>query len=84
MIEIIRLFYLILFIGVSAVGLYVCYHILRYSLSRKSAIAAVILFASVFLLFLLANALSFFQVDWDGLLRTAEGFTYVPSQYSSF
>ncbi|NTW30161.1 MAG: hypothetical protein HGB34_00250 [Candidatus Moranbacteria bacterium] len=81
---IINLFYLILFFGVSAVGLYICYHILRYSLSRKTAITSVILFASVFLFFLTANAISFFRVDWDELFRSASAFPSVGPTYSGF
>lgn len=81
---IINLFYLILFFGISATGLYVCYHILRYSVSRKAAVASVILFASVFLIFLTANAISFFRVDWDGLFRSASAFPSVGPTYSGF
>lgn len=84
MTEIINLFYLILFLGVSGVGMYICFHILRYSVSRKSGIMTTILFASVFVLFLTANALSFFRIDWQTLLGSAGNYPYIPSAYSGF
>lgn len=70
MTSILELFYLIMFCGIAAVGLYICYHIVRYSLSRHSGIVTVLIFASVFLFFLSTNAVAFFRVDWNGLFRT--------------
>lgn len=65
----IGLLYLVVFLGLSAVGLYVCYHIFRYSLSKSRATAAALLFSSVFLFLLLTNAVAFFRIDWDETIR---------------
>jgi hypothetical protein len=83
MIAIINLFYLLLFFGISAVGLYICYHILRYSLSKKSALTVVTLFAGIFLLFLCTNAVLFSQIDWGTLLRNPAGVTSFPVPFSN-
>lgn len=84
MIGIINLFYLVLFFGMAAVGLYVCYHILRYSLSRSAAFITVFVFASVFLFFLSTNALLFFRIDWQDLLESSGSFPSYGSTYSRF
>ncbi|HWQ59534.1 MAG TPA: hypothetical protein VN420_00085 [Candidatus Fimivivens sp.] len=69
MTSILSLFYLVMFCGIAAIGLFICYHVIRYSLSRQSGILTVLVFSSVFLFFLSANAIAFFRVDWNGLLR---------------
>jgi hypothetical protein len=84
MIGIINIFYLVLFLGIAIIGLYICYHILRYSLSKGAAFVTVFVFASVFLFFLMTNAYSFFRVDWTGLLASPGIQTQFPSTYSRF
>lgn len=79
MTRILSMFYLILFLGISATGLYVSYHILRYSLSKKSALMTSAVFGVVFILLLTANAVMFFRIDWDALLLTATTFGPVSS-----
>jgi len=81
---IINILYLVLFLGISAVGLYVCYHILRYSSSRKNALITALIFASVFLFLLSTNTIAFFRVDWGGLFRNAGSPSLFPSSYSRF
>jgi len=84
MTTIIHLFYLILLLGISVVGVYICYHILRYSLSKKSAFAIVSVFAGVFLFLLLTNAIIFFQVNWGILFSTTAEFPAFPSVSSRY
>jgi hypothetical protein len=84
MIGIINLLYLILFLGLTTVGMYICYHILRYSLSKGAAFASVFVFATVFLFFLATNAITFFRIDWTALLKSSGSFSSFPSTYSSF
>ncbi|MEI6650435.1 MAG: hypothetical protein WCL23_03320 [Candidatus Moraniibacteriota bacterium] len=71
MTQIISLFYLILFLCISATGLFISYHVLRYSQSKKSAVATMVLFSSVFVLLLITNAALFFRVDWNSLLNNS-------------
>ncbi|MEI7749864.1 MAG: hypothetical protein WCJ25_02570 [Candidatus Moraniibacteriota bacterium] len=84
MTTIIHLFYLILLLGISVVGVYICYHILRYSLSKKNALAVVSVFAGVFLFLLLTNAVIFSQVDWNKLFSTTATFPSFPSVSSRY
>ncbi len=82
MIGIINLLYLVLIIGISAIGLYICYHILRYSLSKQNAVITTFVFATLFLFFLFTNVILFFRIDWDRLLGSAGSFSSFPSSYS--
>lgn len=84
MIGIINLLYLMLFLGLTTVGMYICYHILRYSLSKGAAFASVFVFATVFLFFLTTNAVTFFRIDWTALLESSSTFSSYPSTYSGF
>ncbi len=84
MTRILTLFYLILFLGVCLTSLYVVYHILRYSLSKRQAIVIGVAFVSVLVLLLITNAVLFFRIDWDGLLADAGGFTYVPRSSTGY
>jgi len=76
---IIGILYLVMFLGISAVGIYVCYHILRHSLSRSRAITTTFVFVSVFAILLFANAIIFFRIDWDAII----GGVGAPSGYPS-
>lgn len=68
MTSILSLFYLFLFLGVSVTGLYVTYHILRYSISKQSAALTAAVFAAVLLFLLSANVVFFYRIDWETLL----------------
>lgn len=64
MLQIFSLLYLALFFGAILTALFIVYHIVRYSLTRQSAVFGVIFFGSVFLVLLFANAFLFFLIDW--------------------
>jgi multisubunit Na+/H+ antiporter MnhB subunit len=81
---IISIFYLILFLSIAIIGLYVCYHIFRYSLSKGGAFVTVFIFASVFLFFLMTNAYLFFRVDWVSIFSSPGIQPQFTSTYSRF
>ncbi len=62
------LLYTLLFFSYVTVGLFVLFHILRYSLSRPAAVFGTILFVSVLLVLLFTNAIIFFSLPFDTLL----------------
>jgi len=65
--DILTLFYLLLFLGVSFTGAYIAYHILRYSISKRQAVLTAGLFGSVLVLLMVTNAVLFFRIDWDAI-----------------
>lgn len=73
--EIMNLLYLVLVLGIAGVSIFIVYHILRYSLSRKKAIEGAVLFISVFLFLLFTNMILFSQLDWRSILGTAASTT---------
>ncbi|NTW13837.1 MAG: hypothetical protein HGA31_02275 [Candidatus Moranbacteria bacterium] len=83
MTRILSMFYLILFLGISAAGLYISYHILRYSISKQRAALTMTLFASVFILLLATNATLFFRINWDTLIGNGI-YLKQPTNYSRF
>lgn len=83
MTRILSMFYLILFLGISATGLYISYHILRYSISKQRAAITMALFSSVFVLLLAANATLFFRINWDSLIGSGV-YLKQPTNYSRF
>lgn len=75
------LLHLVLALGVLLTGAYVCYHIIRYSVSKESAIATASVFAGVLSLLLIANVVLFHRVDWNGLLTVRGVGAPVSSEY---
>lgn len=67
--QLLSLLYLTLFLGAVLTALFIVYHIVRYSLTKKSAVFGVTFFGSVFLVFLFVNAFLFFTVDWTSILE---------------
>lgn len=62
------LLHLVLALGVLLTGAYVCYHVIRYSVSKESAVVTASVFAGVLTLLLVTNVVLFHRVDWKGLL----------------
>jgi hypothetical protein len=71
MTSILTLFYLVLFLGVGLTGIYIIYHILRYSLSKQQATLTAGIFGTVLLFLLAANTTFFFRIDWDSILSAS-------------
>lgn len=69
--EIMSLLYLIVVLGLMGASVFIVYHILRYSLSRKKAVEGAILFVSVLVFLLFTNMMLFSRLDWRSLLETA-------------
>lgn len=67
--------YTFLFFAYVITGIFVVFHLLRYSLNRRLAFAGAILFTSVFILLLFTNALIFFSLPLEQLL------TFTPSSF---
>lgn len=65
------LLYTVLFFSYVATALFVVFHIVRYSLSRKAALFGILLFSSVLTTLLFTNALLFFSLPFDNLLSPA-------------
>lgn len=80
MTHILTVFYFILFTGVCLTGAYVIYHILRYSLSSRQAAVTAVVFGSILVFLLVANAILFFRIDWDATLTNDGAF----ASFSSF
>lgn len=68
------LLYALLFLTYVATALFIVFHILRYSLSRRMAVFATVLFLGVLTVLLLTNALIFFSLPFD---------TFIPKNYGT-
>lgn len=68
--EIMHLLYLVVVLGIAGASIFVVYHILRYSLSRKKAVEGALLFITVLLFMLFTNMMLFSRLDWRSLLET--------------
>lgn len=66
------LLYTVLFFAYVATALFIVFHIVRYSLSKRMAFFAVVLFLTVLTVLLLTNALIFFSLPFD---------TFLPKNY---
>lgn len=71
MLLIFGLLYTVFFFSYVVMALFITFHLLRYSLDRKSAVLTVTFFLSIFLILLVLNALSFFSLPFATLLPTA-------------
>jgi len=60
--------YLLLFFSYILVGLFIVFHILRYSLKRSSSFLGALLFSSVFLVLLFTNFVNFSALSLNNLL----------------
>ncbi len=60
--------YTILFFSCVAAGLFIVYHLFRYSPSRTGAIFGITIFLSVFFVLLFTNAILFFTLPLDNFL----------------
>ncbi len=65
------LLYTALFFSYIVTALFIVFHLLRYSLDRKSAVFTVTFFLSVFVILLFLNALTFFSLPLAELLPTS-------------
>lgn len=68
--QIVGLLYTILVIGLSGAAVFITYHILRYSLSKKKAFEGSVLFLAVFVFLLFTNMILFSQLDWGSIFET--------------
>ncbi len=62
------LLYTFLFFSFVITGLFVVFHLLRYSLNRKVALFGTLLFISVLAILLFTNALLFFSLPLEEML----------------
>lgn len=65
------LLYTILFLSYTLTALFVVFHLLRYSLDRKSAVFSTIFFVVVFTILLFTNAALFFSLPLEQLFPLA-------------
>lgn len=66
--QIFGLLYAFLFLGYVIAGLFVVYHIVRYSINKPVATFGLALFLVVFVVLLFTNALIFFSLPFETLL----------------
>ncbi|OGI22098.1 MAG: hypothetical protein A2808_03680 [Candidatus Moranbacteria bacterium RIFCSPHIGHO2_01_FULL_55_24] len=62
------LLYTLLFMSYVFTALFIVYHIAHYSLDKKTAFAALLLFLGVITVLLFTNAILFFTLPWGDLL----------------
>jgi hypothetical protein len=62
------LLYTFLFLSYIVTALFIVFHLLRYSIDRKSAVVTVTFFLSIFGILLFLNALTFFSLPLAELL----------------
>lgn len=62
------LIYTFLFFSFVVTGLFVVFHLLRYSLNRKVAVFGTLLFTTVLAVLLFANAILFFSLPFETLV----------------
>ncbi len=60
--------YTFLFFSYVSLGLFIAYHLFRFSFSRKVALFSVVFFSSVLGILLFTNAFLFFTMPWEALL----------------
>lgn len=60
--------YTFLFFTYVATGLFIVYHLLRYSLNRKLGFICTIFFSSVLTILLFTNAFLFLTIPWGNIL----------------
>jgi len=65
MLNIIGIFYLIIFFSFLLVALFIIFHIVRYSINKTSSFFMLIIFVSVFSVLLISNIALFFSVPWE-------------------
>lgn len=68
------LLYTFLFLSFVITGLFVVFHLLRYSLNRKVALFGTLLFVSVLGILLFTNALLFFSLPLEEMLPLQSSF----------
>ncbi len=68
------LLYTFLFLSFVITGLFVVFHLLRYSLNRKVALFGTLLFMSVLGILLFTNALLFFSLPLEEMLPLQSSF----------
>ncbi len=68
------LLYTFLFFSFVITGLFVVFHLLRYSLNRKVALFGTLLFVSVLGILLFTNALLFFSLPLEEMLPLQSSF----------
>jgi hypothetical protein len=68
MFGLLAIFYLLILIFFIVAGLFVVYHIVKYSFSSKSTFVTLVLFLSVFSVLLLTNMILFMKIDVASLV----------------
>jgi hypothetical protein len=68
MFEIIAILYFLVLLFFICGGLFVVYHLVKYSFSSKSMVFSVVLFVSVFCILLITNLILFFSIDVSALV----------------
>ncbi|MDD2766885.1 MAG: hypothetical protein PHH40_03970 [Candidatus Moranbacteria bacterium] len=66
--QILSAIYIVLFFSYILMGLFVVFHIFRYSLKKNYAVFGITLFLSVFTLLLITNFLLFLSLPFDQLI----------------
>lgn len=67
------LLYAFLFLSYLATGLFIVYHLFRYSLNRKLGFFSAVFFTIVLTILLFTNAILFFTLPWDNFLPAQAG-----------
>lgn len=65
------LLYTVLFMSLIVTALFIVFHLLRYTLNRKMAVMSTLFFLTVFVILLIANAVTFFSLPLAELLPTS-------------
>lgn len=74
-------FYLIFLLSCFIAGVFIVYHITRYSINRKSSASMLLLFISVLTVLLIINLSIFINLDLEGMLNYSSSFDFNSSSF---
>ena len=68
MLAIINGFYLIIIFFFMVAAFFICYHIIKYSLSKMEMLITLAIFLSVFVVLIISNIIIFSSLRWDQVI----------------
>jgi len=71
MLNIIGIFYFIVFLSFLLTALFIVFHIIRYSINKTSSFLMLVVFVSIFCILLISNVILFFSVPWEQMFDFA-------------
>jgi hypothetical protein len=74
MYQLIIILYSLIFLVFLVSGLFIVYHIVRYSFNKKAAFLMLVIFIPVFIILLISNITLFFSVDFYRIIPGLTGF----------